>query len=332
MKKLILLSSFLMTFLLNGCGGNSADEVIDPQSAKGCYRMKQLSATTTIPSDRRVSVLFQVLSCNNNTSGVSGLKSGDFQVFENSGSIDSESLASFDPKQVPFSMRTLLLLDVSSSVLNQIPQIKEACKALIEQKLPDQSFAIYIFDKNTRRLRDFTTSKDELLMAIEQIPTKDLENSTNLYGAIMTTAKLVPSKYTATEISDGSLIIFTDGRHNADPGLTLENARAAVRGVNTYVAALKSSDLQEDPLKQIAASGENGGYFIADKVDVLKEQFLNIQKRISNWASSYYLLNYRSPISNPQNRTNTLEIRIKGNTNRGADKSISTTFNSFGFK
>jgi hypothetical protein len=330
MKRLAFLSSCLMTFLLIACGGS--DNSVEPDGAsKGCYRMKQLSQTTTIPTDRRVSMLFQVLSCNSNN-GVSGLKTDDFQVLENGGSIDSESLASFDPKQVPFSMRTLLLLDVSSSVLSQIPQIKEACKALINQKLPDQSFAIYIFDKNTRRLRDFTTSKDELLMAIEQIPSSGLENSTNLYGAIMNVAKLVPSKYTATEISDGSVIIFTDGRHNADPGLTVENAKAAVKGVNVYVAALKSSDLSEDPLKAIAASGENGGYFIADKIDVLKEQFLQIQQRISNWASSYYLVNYRSPITNPQNRTNTLEIKIKGNTYKGNDKSINTTFNSFGFK
>lgn len=320
-----------MAFLLNACG-DASNETVEPNgSSKGCYRMKQLSQTTTVPSERRVSMLFQVLSCNSNN-GVSGLKTDDFQVLENGGSIDSESLASFDPKQVPFSMRTLLLLDVSSSVLNQIPQIKEACKALINQKLPDQSFAIYIFDKNTRRLRDFTTSKDELLMAIDQIPSKDLENSTNLYGAIMSVSKLVPSKYTATEISDGSIILFTDGRHNADPGLTIENAKTAVKGVNIYVAALKSSDLSEEPLKSIAASGDNGGYFIADKIDVLKEQFLQIQQRISNWASSYYLVNYRSPISNPQNRTNTLEIKIKGNTHKASDKSINTTFNSFGFK
>jgi hypothetical protein len=159
-----------------------------------------------------------------------------------------------------------------------------------------------------------------------------LENSTNLYGSIIELTNgsrfIWKDEYSIKQISSLSMLVFTDGRHNANPSITLKQTTNSIGTKKVYVAALKSSDLRTKELEEI---GQNGKYVLASDIKELKKRFIEVQDIIKKYAGSLYYLYYRSPISDPTARQNKLEIRIKNNTNGLSDGTIKTSFNSQGF-
>lgn len=315
--------SILFAFSMAGC--NNCD---DCESPTYDYSM-QLYDVQETPADRQVSLLFQVLEGEGR--GVANLTEDDFEVLENGEPIDTEANKTIDPQSIPSRISTVLLLDVSSSVAGFIDELKAASMVLIDQKLPNQKFAVYAFDKELRMVQDFTDDTDLLKSQIAAIPEENLESSTNLYGAIIEVTNESMFKwentYSIDFIEEHNLVVFTDGRHNANPDITLDQTLTSVGSKKVYIAALQSTDLREEPLKEIATEG----YFLATDVPEVEENFKKVQDRIVGLANSLYYLYYTSPISDPSSRDNTLEIRIKNN-RLGEQNIIVTEFNSMGFE
>ena len=332
-RSIIIIGLILIVVGITGC--NKCDEIFwkncdpEPDEISGNFEMYLLDNVTTTPSSRQVNVLFQVID--ENLEGVSDLEKEDFEVLENDDFIDTESNIVIDPNLIPSELRTVILLDISSSVTDFIQQIKDASVSLIENKLPTQQFAIYTFDKELKLIQDFTTDISTLKSQINSIPSSNLENSTNLYGAIidLTNNSIInwTEEYSIDKILVRNLIVFTDGRHNANPSITLNQTLNYTRDKKVYVAALQSPDLREQPLIEIG----NQGYFLADNINQLEEKFNEVQENIKKLSGSVYYLYYTSPISDPSPRTNSLEIRIKNNANTSFNSSIRTSFNSQGF-
>ncbi len=322
MKTTVILFA-IFPFLFFGC--NDCDECENPTYN---YTM-QLYDMQESPAERQVSLLFQVLEGEGR--GVANLTEQDFEVLENGERIDTEAGKTIDPQSIPSSISTVLLLDVSSSVAGFIDELKQAAMVLIDQKLPNQNFAVYAFDKELRLVQDFTADTNLLKNQIAAIPEENLESSTNLYGAIIevTNESLFTwnNTYSIDFIEEHSLVVFTDGRHNANPDITLEQTLGSIGNKKVYVAALQGPDLRESPLQQIATEG----YFLADDVPQVEENFKKVQDRIISLSNSLYYLYYTSPISDPSPRDNTLEVRIKNN-RLGEENKIITQFNSGGFK
>lgn len=314
---------FLFGLSLSSC---KKDNDLSPTRLDSFYRLQSFEVGV-VPEQRTVQVLFQVTDYYHK--GVSTLQAEDFIVSENNGRIDTEANIRLGQSSIPFTLKNVLLLDISRSVEGLIPQIKSAAKALVENKLPNQEIAIYTFDAQVEMLQSFTTDKTTLLNALDQLPTTALVNSTNLYGAIMEVADLWEDSYAIDGIVDGSLIVFTDGRHNASQVLTLSDAKRATAGKKVFVAALESPDLDEASLKQLAV--ESDRYFKASDVSGLEQMFLRIQEDIQRAANSIYFLYYQSPITDPTPYNNKLTIEVKDNFNTGNDRMITETFNSAGF-
>ncbi len=292
------------------------------------YRLESFMINV-IPEKREVSVLFQVL--NRLKDGVPDLSKSDFIITENNNPT-TESISDIDPETIPFTYRTVLLLDISSSIKDNVADIKQAANALINAFSDNQEIAIYTFDSSTKLLVGFTSDKSKLTEAINSLSGENLDNSTNLYDAIIAVSDLWQEHYSIDSIVDGSLIVFTDGRHTAGGSTTVTNVIAALGDENresTYIAAVNSSDLDADVLKDIVGSEER--YLEAQNFGELKDKFLTIRTRIENLARSFYLLKYKSPISQPDDVNNTLKIEIEGNINIESDKEIIEQFNSKGF-
>ncbi len=319
----LLLFLFLSLLFLTSCG---KDEIRTNPNPGSFVRLETIGINVT-PKDREVEILFRATDYDDQ--GVSGIRVEDLDVFENGGSIDQEGDLTITRDSIPFDLKTVLLLDLTRSVEGLVPQIKAACIAMINQKLPEQKLAIYTFDAHTDLLQDFTADKDALITAVNNIPETDLVNSTNLYGAIEQMEGLWNDVYSIAGIEDGSLIIFTDGRHNATPNITLADALRAIDGKKRFVAALTSPDLDEASLKTLAES--NDRYFKAADVTGLKNMFLNIQEEIQKSSNSIYYMYYQSPITDPAPYENTLRVEVKNNTNNLSDAFLEETFNSEGF-
>jgi Mg-chelatase subunit ChlD len=284
------------------------------------------------PTERQVRVLMQVQT--EAGRGLGGLLPEDFVMAENGRKIGVESNATISSETIPFSIPTVLLLDMSSSVANLVPQIKQATSALINNKTANQQIAIYVFDRETRLIQDFTDDAAALLQAVASIPEEELFDSTNLYGAIIDVAETWQDEVSMERIVDGSLVIFTDGFHNADPNLQIQDAVNAMLGPEgnlkkIYVAALDGPDLDRAPLQQLSFS--TGGFFEAGDISSLQETFLNIQGEIADLSNSFYLLTYTSPITNPEANSEDLEVAILGNSNLEDSGRIQANFDSEGF-
>ncbi len=315
----------LTAFLVFSCNKND-DLLHSDDVSVSFYRMQSFEVETE-PEKREVHILFQVRD--KEFSGVSGLTTSDLNVFENGGGIDLEGGLTLNPGTIPSELKTVLLLDLTRSVEGLVPQIKTACNSMIDNKLPDQLIAIYSFSSETTLLQDFTTDPELLKAAINGMPETALVNSTNLYGAVLDVADTWTDVFTINAIEDGSLIIFTDGRHNATPNITLEDATEALGFKKRYVAALNSADLDEAALKNLAGNADR--YYKADDVTGLGNMFIKIQQDITSLSNSIYYLTYQSPITDPAPYDNQLKVEIDGNSNRGGDKDIVETFNSLGF-
>lgn len=317
----ILLTATVL--LLGSC---KKDKEFIPADTSRFFRLQALEIGV-IPVQRTVQLLFQVTDFEHK--GVPNLGYEDFVVRENNGRIDSEADLKLSRDSIPYALKTVLLLDITRSVEGLVPQIKEAARTLIHQKLPEQEIAVYTFDKETHLLQDFTTNKTALLSAIDGIPETGLVNSTNLYGAIIDVADTWEDQFSIQQIVDGSLVLFTDGRHNATPAITLQDAQNALYGKKTFVAALQSNDLDSLSLQALAERPER--YFLAQDIQRLEQLFSEIQVEIQRLSQSIYFLDYQSPITDPTPRNNELIIEISGNTNTGTDSRIREFFNSEGF-
>jgi len=298
-----------------------------PQTNTGDYIRLETIGLEVIPKRREVQILFRATDFDNQ--GVSGLTVEDLDVYENDGSIDQEGDLTITRDSIPFRLKTVLLLDLTRSVEGLVPQIKAACISMIEEKLEGQEIAIYTFAANTTRLQNFTSDRNTLISAINSIPETDLVNSTNLYGAIEDMEGLWEDVYSISGIEDGSVIIFTDGRHNATPNITLSDALRAIDGKKRFVAALNSPDLDEVSLKALAETTDR--YFLAEDVNGLKNMFLKIQDEIQRSSNSIYYMYYQSPITDPAPYENTLRVEVKKNANKNRDGYLEENFNSEGF-
>ena len=324
MKNLPLFLLLAALIALSSCGKD--DDIPLRPSTDNFVRLKTLDVDV-LPPFRQVRVLFQALDFDGR--GVAGLMAEDLNVFENDNLVGLEGEVRLAPDSIPYQLKTVLVLDISKSVEGQVDKIKNACRSLIAQKLPNQEIAIYTFDSKVNRILSFTKDESLLYAALDLIPETGLIGSTNLYEAIIEAADEWEDIYTVNTLIDGSMVVFTDGRHNANPSIELSQAVAATEGKKVFIAALNGNDLDEVALKQIARTTDR--YFQADDIASLEKLFSDIQAEILSISQSVYYLYYTSPISDPSPYENSLRVTVDGNENRGADAIIQATFNSEGF-
>lgn len=231
---------------------------------------------------------------------------------------------------IPTEINTAILLDISKSVEGFVPQIKEAAIEFINLSLAEQRIAIYTFDGDPPVLRqNYTNNKNLLISAINSLPNDNLGTSTNLYEALEYAEGELPyDQYSTTQIRQGSLLVFTDGRETANPtSQALQSLLYRLEDRTVFVAALNSPDLDENTLRKIA--GADANYFQASNINELKEKFAQIQSDIERLSKSVYWLYYTSPRKGSNDWD--IELSIKDNCYKGPYAKATGTYNSFGF-
>ncbi len=283
------------------------------------YALYQHDIDTSPPSN--VHVLFQVTDLTNR--GISNLVVNDFEVYEDGQPLSpSESeLQVSKYTQVPFKLRTVLMLDNSTSLQTQIDQIRIAAENFVRNISAEQEVAIYQFSEYPELLRDFTNNKDSLIATLQKYQLGFA--TTNLYGSVIEGASRWEDRYSINDILQGTMILFTDGR-DTQGSSTLAAALSAVHNKVVYTVGL-GSEIQPDILDAIGTAG----YYPITDVNQLQTQFQLIQNKILDYANSFYQLEYKSPKRG--NFDHTLTIRIKDNPHIGDNSYITGTFNSGGF-
>ena len=346
-----------MVTLLVSCGNADDDVSLDLNTGDGlgegtvvdeCLGLEEgelvLSIQdqyTTLPG--KVSVFFKVSDTSGNP--VPGLTAAQFTIYEQGRNDDcfntistSESSARISPNSQIFSNNTLLVLDLSNSVLSSsLEELKLASTSFIDAVMPatDQEsvqMAIYWFDgeDELHLLNELTPSKDELKIAIDGI-TDDISNdpSTDLYGAVIKSTDIASDLINVStqddKIGAASVVIFTDGTDQASR-YTEDAALDKVEDANANISFFSIGLGAEIDTEVLTAVGKTASVFATNK-DELEATFRDISDKVSERANSFYLFEYCSPKRDGSGENN-LAIEINTGSRQGA---VQTKFSANGF-
>jgi len=350
-------SVFFMVTLLVSCGNADDDVSLDLNTGDGlgegtvvdeCLGLEEgelvLSIQdqyTTLPG--KVSVFFKVSDTSGNP--VPGLTADQFTIYEQGRNDDcfntistSESSARISPNSQIFSNNTLLVLDLSNSVLSSsLEELKLASTSFIDAVMPATAqesvqMAIYWFDgeDELHLLNELTPSKDELKIAIDGI-TDDISNdpSTDLYGAVIKSTDIASDLINVStqddKIGAASVVIFTDGTDQASR-YTEDAALDKVEDANANISFFSIGLGAEIDTEVLTAVGKTASVFATNK-DELEATFRDISDKVSERANSFYLFEYCSPKRDGSGENN-LAIEINTGSRQGA---VQTKFSANGF-
>jgi VWFA-related protein len=292
----------------------------------------------------QVSVFFKV--DDKNGKPVAGLNNSSFSIFEKGRNDDCfkkissfESNAQISPNEQIFNYTTMLVLDLSGSVLqNSLEELKNASKQFIQNVIvrnPDDSFEVGIWwfdgEDNLHRLQSFTDKVDVLLSKIDQIDQNiSSDPSTDLYGAILKSSELANKQVEDFQAKDiigaSSVVVFTDGTDQA-ARYTKEEAIDAVNKsketVNFYTIGL-GNEIDASILRKIGTAGS----IIATETENLEETFKQTSDQVYDEANSYYFFEYCSP-KRDGSGINELILHV---TNAGLKGYVETAFDATGFE
>ncbi|MBC7000051.1 VWA domain-containing protein [Cytophaga sp. FL35] len=296
---------------------------------------------TTPPG--KVSIFFKVSDSNGNP--VSGLSADQFTIYEQGRNDDcfgtistSESKARISPNSQIFTNNTILVLDLSASVLEtSLEELKTASISFVNTVMPTPAqesykMAIYWFNGENKLhvLNELTPSKEELTTSIEGI-TEDISNdpSTDLYGAVIKSSEiannLLNESTEGDKIGAASLVIFTDGTDQASR-YKKEDAQKRVDNANPNISFFTIGLGTEIDTQVLTDLGKTSSEFATNKED-LENTFKNISDKVSERANSFYLFEYCSPKRDGSGESN-LAIQVKNGSLQGA---VQTKFSANGF-
>lgn len=296
---------------------------------------------TTLPG--KVSILFKV--SDNLGNPVSGLTANQFTIYEQGRNDDcfntissSESFARISPNSQVFNNNTLLVLDLSNSVLqSSLDELKTASASFVNNVMPSpesDSFkmAIYWFDgeNELHLLNALTSSTTELTTAIEGID-ENISNdpSTDLYGAVIKSTniaeELLQNSTQNSAIGAASVVIFTDGTDQASR-FTEQSALNAVDNANRNISFFTIGLGAEIDSEVLGAIGKTASV-VASNAAELETTFNQISARVSEQANSFYLFEYCTPKRDGSGENN-LVIQLTNGAQQGA---VQTRFSANGF-
>jgi VWFA-related protein len=130
---------------------------------------------------------------------IPGLYKENFKIFENG---KEQEIAYFGTSDKPFTV--VLLLDVSSSALFKIEEIRAAATAFIDELKPVDSVMVISFDDNVNILAEPTTDRQKIYRAINRA---NFGGGTSLYDAVATSLGKRLDKIAGKK----AIVLFTDG-------------------------------------------------------------------------------------------------------------------------
>ncbi len=269
-----------------------------------------------------VNLIFSVTDAANK--GVDDLSNDDFVVKEDSADLLNAESFSYVRQldQVPFQLKTVLLIDNSTGNRNDLETVKIAAKSFIQKIRPDQSFAVYEFSDMPLLRQYFTSDKELLHQAINGISPKN--SSSDLYGSVSTALSIWTDHIEPDQLTQGQLIVVTNSVDTKGTS-TPDNVLIARGSKKVYTIGLRK-DLNPEVMSQLASPSCS---FLLSNVGELDETFNQIQADIVRHSRSFYWLNFISP---QRSGTHTLSVSTSVNANLSETGMAAGRFSAEGFQ
>jgi len=340
----------LLTVLLSACDSEGIDRALAADDAvigsstlstngitasepNRFVQIEKINFEATLPSI--ISVMFQ--ATDRFGSAITDLQTSDFILLEDNEpvSVAETSLAIVPHEQLPFSIRTVIMIDVSSSISpSDLDKIKAAVRGMITNTegqstlLPQQEIALYSFNDTVSLLDDFTNHTDNLLTTLENIQPAVAITPTDFYGAVITGTSRVENSADLDQISQGNVIIITDGTDTAARN-TLSSALDSVNGKSVYTLGV-GDEISESILEQIGTSGT----IALRNFEQLNAVLRSINQEVVDRANSFYFLHYASPKRGAESADSSIHdirLSVANNANTGGTSVITDQFDSTDF-
>lgn len=291
----------------------------------------------------KVSVFFKV--DDKDGKPIARLQNTDFSIFEKGRNDDCfknisafEANARISPKKQIFNYSTMLVLDLSGSVLKgSFEDLKRATQQFILNIIPrgdENAFEIGIWwfdgEDALHELQDFTDNTALLLSKIEKMdPGMSKDPSTDLYGAVIKSYEIAESNLAEGSnmgsIAASSVVIFTDGTDQAaryKKQAAFDVVKGASKNIDYYTIGL-GDEIDVEILSKIGPSGS----IIADGNEDLEEKFKETAGLVADEANSYYLFEYCSPKRDGSGNSEVI-LQVRSGGEKGY---VRTQFDATGF-
>jgi VWFA-related protein len=244
---------------------------------------------------------------------VSGLKRGDFAVFENG--VQQEVTFFTDESNNP-PVYVGVLMDTSSSTSGKLKFSKRAAKDFIYTvtRLRKDKAAFMTFDHRVKLHQDFTDKLDLLDRAVDKI--KDTGSQTALYDAVWQFSdekmRNAPGRRVIVIITDGD---DTFSRAEIDDAIDIaQRTETTIFGISTKAGFLGTvpgvdagtiKDKGDKYLTRLCEETGGKAFFTGDML-ALERSFTKISKELR----SQYILTYRPANQNYDGKEREIEVRF----------------------
>ena len=260
---------------------------------RSCLKLEEVMTSEVTPAGVRT--VFRVAGCDG--APIADLRTGEVSVLLDGQALQSEGdVAPILTQEVEFQLNTLLLLDVSDSIVdnnNLLPMIEAARTAAHALVAQGHRVALYQFagPPYFGPVQDFTTDVAALDAALDGLATTTGFGTTDLYGSLEKAAQILAMERPTEAISSETLVVFTDGTDEAMVS-DAETAQAAIGAadLNVFTVGL-GGDVNQ---AELTAFGVDGFEWAQDAGD-LAAAFAAVTQRIADLAHSYYLMAVCSP-------------------------------------
>ncbi len=310
--------AFITILTLTSCSG---DDNIDEAQVANCEEFFFTDLDFSVTQPNCINFLFQVT---NFEGGIPDLVESNFVVSENGDPVGSEAGVTIVPNdEIPFSIKTVLLLDVSTSVENEINNIKQGVISLINNRAENQEIAIYTFSTSIEQQIDFSDDNTELVEAVNNIEVGS--SSTNLYGSLIEASNLYTDSYELDQIEAGNIVLFTDGKDTTGAS-TQSSAQFALSDKDLYIVVLNGPDFDESA-REVLQNFEPLRLLESNDSSQLDGLFNDVLNNIIRLSKSTYRLFFSSPKRGPNSHSLSLEFNCEN-----SFQSIQKNFNSSSFE
>jgi Ca-activated chloride channel family protein len=217
---------------------------------------------------------------------VSGLRRGDFQVFEDG---KEQKLANFGAEETPFA--AAIVIDTSGSMDTRLTLARSAAIEFLDGLRESDVAAVYNFDYKVEQLQDFSPGRD--------LPPKAFglraKTTTALNDAVLRAADDLAKRPEKRK----AIVVLSDGGENASHASSDKALNHALAGGVTIYAANMS---EEGPSRDLIGSGilqnfaaKSGGQYIATPGgQKLRDAFASILEELSHQYTLTYVSSNRA--------------------------------------
>jgi Ca-activated chloride channel homolog len=229
---------------------------------------------------------------------VSGLRRGDFQIFEDG---QEQKLATFSAEETPFA--AAVLLDTSGSMDSRLSLGRSAAIRFLDGLREEDVAAVYSFDHKVERWQDFSPGRD-LPPRVYGLKAKML---TALNDAVLRAADDLAKRPEARR----AIVVLSDGGENsskasADKALD----RALQAGATIYAVNMSppgpGRDLTASGILRNLAEKSGGRYIAAPGGQELRDEFAAIAEELGH----QYTLGYRPTNRARDGRWRAIQVKL----------------------